>query len=152
MVIWRIKHRMPWPILPIVKKTAHGKNSASMYRTASLPKVLLTRLVQLMGEGTERGVKGEKRTAGFPAALPRPSRLESGGGTARPSLPSGQVPRIDFRYGEAAAAPRVAREVHPLRKPVLFLPTADRLAGDVEPPANVRNGVVPIHPVSSSMR
>src|SRR5712692_4896805 len=94
----------------------------------------------------------EKRTAGFPAALPRPSRLESGGGTARPDLPSGQVPRIDFRYRKAAAAPRVAREVHPPRKPALFLPTADRLAGDVELPANLRNGVVPIHPMSSSMR
>src|SRR5205823_5253759 len=116
------------------------------------PQSVITRFSTTYGRGKTVGVSTRKKDSRFPGCPPRPSRLESGGGTARPDLPSGQVPRIDLRYRETATAPRVAREVHPLRKPLLFLPTADRLAGDVELPTNLRNGVVPIHPVSSSMR
>jgi hypothetical protein len=93
-----------------------------------------------------------KKSRQFPGGSLRPSRLESGGGTARSALPSGQIPRVNFRYREAAPPPSAAREMHALRKPVLCLPTADRLASDIELPTNIRNGVVPVHPVSSSMR
>src|SRR5207237_854643 len=112
---------MPWPTLPIVKKTAHGKNSASRYRMAFS---LVSNNFNVNADYCSATAAGDqtKKDSRFPGCPPRPSRLESGGGTARPDLPSGQVPRIDFRYWEAAAAPRVAREVHPLRKPVLFLP------------------------------
>jgi len=74
-----------------------------------------------------------------------PSRLESGGRTYASAFAIGQVPGINLRNREAAAAPSGACEMHPPRKPELFLPTADRLACDIELPTNIRDGVVIVH-------
>src|SRR5205085_1329916 len=120
----------------------HGKNSASRYRMAFSPNMLrlTTIAAQPIGESQPKKRAGLD-TGSLPYLI---CRTRSGGGSLG-SNPAGFNPRIDLRLQEPDPAPSVPRKANPLRKPVVVLPTPQRLPRDMKLLADLLHRIEPIH-------